>query len=84
MEIDEQSWIGERFIDETWAEQAKSWTLRPAHSCVAHEHGQHPFAVGFIEAKDVQAPVIAPNLDVAVVRSIPLIERFENVDLMPA
>jgi len=30
-------------------------TLRPAHSCsrVAHEHGQRPFSVGFIEAKDV-------------------------------
>jgi hypothetical protein len=38
--------------------------------------------VGFIEAKDVQASVIAPNLDVAIVRSVPLIERFENVDLM--
>jgi hypothetical protein len=39
--------------------------------------------VGFIEAKDVQASVVAPDLDVAVVRSVPLIERFENVDLMP-
>jgi len=38
--------------------------------------------LGFIEAKDVQASVIAPNLDVAIVRSVPLIERFENVDLM--
>jgi hypothetical protein len=39
--------------------------------------------LGFIEAKDVQASVTAPNLDVAIVRSVPLIERFENVDLMP-
>jgi hypothetical protein len=38
--------------------------------------------VGFIEAKDVQASVTAPNLDVAIVRSVPLIERLENVDLM--
>jgi hypothetical protein len=38
--------------------------------------------VGFIEAKDVQASVTAPNLDVAIVRSVPLIEHFENVDLM--
>ena len=38
--------------------------------------------MGFIEAKDVQASVTAPNLDVAIVRSVPLIERFENVDLM--
>jgi hypothetical protein len=27
---------------------------------------------------------MSPNLDVAVVRSVPLIERFENVNLMPA
>jgi hypothetical protein len=40
--------------------------------------------VGLIEAKDVQASVIAPDLDVAVIRSVPLIERFENVDLMSA
>jgi|307.fasta_scaffold401382_2 hypothetical protein len=39
---------------------------------------QPPFGVGFIEAKDVQASVMAPDLDVAVVRSVPLIERFEN------
>jgi hypothetical protein len=26
---------------------------------------------------------MSPNLDVAVVRSVPLIERFENVNLMP-
>jgi hypothetical protein len=38
--------------------------------------------VGFIEAKDVQASVTAPNLDVTIVRSVPLIEHFENVDLM--
>jgi hypothetical protein len=38
--------------------------------------------VGLIEAKDVQASVIGPNLDVTIVRSIPLIEHLENVDLM--
>jgi hypothetical protein len=27
---------------------------------------------------------MSPNLDIAVVRSVPLIERFENVNLMPA
>ena len=27
---------------------------------------------------------MSPNLDVAVVRSVPLIERFENINLMPA
>ncbi len=44
---------------------------------------QPPFGVGFIEAKDVQASVMAPDLDVAVVRSAPLIECFENIDPVP-
>ena len=34
--------------------------------------------------EDVQASVMSPNLDVAVVSSVPLIERFENVNLTPA
>jgi hypothetical protein len=41
-----------------------------------------PFSVGLIETKDVQVSIIVPDLDVAVVRSVPLIKRFENVDLM--
>jgi hypothetical protein len=49
----------------------------------ACEHHYRPVS-GFIEAKDVQASTMSPNLDVAVVRSVPLIERFENVNLMPA
>jgi hypothetical protein len=40
--------------------------------------------VEFIEAKDVYASIMSPDLDVAVVRSVPLIELFENVNLMPA
>jgi hypothetical protein len=40
--------------------------------------------VEFIEAKDVYASIMSPDLDVAVVRSVPLIERFENVNLIPA
>jgi hypothetical protein len=40
--------------------------------------------VELIEAKDVHASIMSPDLDVAVVRSVPLIERFENVNLMPA
>ena len=39
--------------------------------------------MGFIEAKDVQASIMASDLDVAVVRPVPLVERLENVDLMP-
>src|SRR5215207_4214006 len=58
--------------------------LRYAHLCSrAPEHRQLPFGARFIEAKDVEASIIAPDLDVAVVSSVPLIERFENVDLIP-
>ena len=38
----------------------------------------------FIEAKDVQASIMASDLDVAVVRPVPLVKRFKNLDLMPA
>jgi hypothetical protein len=48
------------------------------------EHRQRPFGVEFIEAKDVQASIMASDLDVAVVRPVPLVKRFENLDLMPA
>jgi hypothetical protein len=37
----------------------------------------------FIDPEDVQISVSAPSLDVPVVAAVPLIERFENVDLMP-
>jgi hypothetical protein len=58
--------------------------LRHAHLCSrAPEHRQLPFGARFIEAKDVEASIIAPDLDIAAVSSVPLIERFENVDLMP-
>jgi hypothetical protein len=36
----------------------------------------------FINSEDVQISVSAPSLDVPVVGAVPLIERFENVDLM--
>jgi hypothetical protein len=48
------------------------------------EHNQFPFRVTFIEPEDVQTSVSAAGLDVSVVRAVPLIERFENVDLPPA
>jgi hypothetical protein len=37
----------------------------------------------FIDPENVQISVSASGLNVAVVGAIPLIERFENVDLMP-
>jgi len=36
----------------------------------------------FIDPENVQISVSASGLDVTVVRAGPLIERFENVDLM--
>src|SRR5262249_16945944 len=46
------------------------------------EHCQVPFGAGSVEAKNIQT-IIAPDLDVAVVRSAPLIECFENIDSVP-
>ena len=46
------------------------------------EHCQVPFGAGFVEAKNIQT-IVAPDLDVAVVRSAPLIECFENIDPVP-
>jgi hypothetical protein len=47
------------------------------------EQRKFPFGLRFIEPKDVQTSVSAPDLEVSIVRAVPLIERFENVDLMP-
>src|SRR6266446_6540688 len=46
------------------------------------EHCQVPFGAGFVEAKNIQT-IGASDLDVAVVRSAPLIECFENIDPVP-
>jgi hypothetical protein len=46
------------------------------------EHRQVPFGAGFVEAKNIQT-ILAPDLDVAVVSSAPLIECFENIDPVP-
>ena len=46
------------------------------------EHRQVPFGAGFVEAKNIQT-IVAPDLDIAVVRSAPLIECFENIDSVP-
>jgi hypothetical protein len=59
--------------------------LRHAPLCSrAPEHRQRPSGLEFIEAKDVEASIMAADLDVAVVRPVPLVERFANLDLMPA
>ena len=41
-----------------------------------------PFGASFVEAKNIRT-IAAPDLDVAVVRSAPLIECFENIDSVP-
>ena len=46
------------------------------------EHCQVPFGAGFVEPKNIQT-IVSPDLDVAVVRSAPLIECFENIDPVP-
>ena len=49
----------------------------------APEHGQLPFGVGFVHAEDVHALVTAFEFDVAIVSSVPPIERFDDIDLTP-
>jgi len=46
------------------------------------EHRQVPLGAGFVEAKNIQT-IVAPDLDVAVVRSAPLIECFQDIDPVP-
>ena len=47
------------------------------------KHGYLQFGAMFIEPKHVETSVGGPGLHVPVVRAVPLIERFEKVDLMP-
>jgi len=80
-EIDEQSRIGERFVDEAGLNE-------PCHARLSHaylrlrplEHRQFPVGARFVEFQDVQRPVVAPDFDVAVVRPVPLIERFGDFE----
>jgi hypothetical protein len=44
-------------------------------------HGQLPFVVSFIEAKDVHTAVIRFDFDVAIVG--PLFDHFNEVDATP-
>jgi hypothetical protein len=73
-----------RFID-------KAGLDKPGHRALgrervisgAPEHGQLPFGVGFVQAEDVHALVTAFEFDVAIVSSVPPIERFDDIDLTP-
>ena len=76
--------IRKRFID-------KAGLDKPGHRALgrervisgAPEHGQLPFGVGFVQAEDVHALVTAFEFDVAIVSSVPPIERFDDIDLTP-
>jgi hypothetical protein len=45
------------------------------------EHRQLPLHATIVEAQNVQVSVVALNLEVAIVWSIPLIDGFDNFDL---
>ena len=47
----------------------------------ALEHNQLPFRVNLVEAQDVKISVVAPDLEVAVVSAMPLIEVVDHLDL---
>src|SRR5947208_10816552 len=44
------------------------------------EHRQIPCASALVEAQDIKSTVIAFDLHIAIVESVPLIERFDNID----
>ena len=49
----------------------------------ALEHRQFPLTTAFIDAQNVQIVVVAFDLEVAIVSSIPLIDGFDDFDLAP-
>jgi hypothetical protein len=49
----------------------------------ALEHRQLPLRTALVEAQNVQIAVIAFDLEVAIVWSIPLIDNFDDFDLAP-
>jgi hypothetical protein len=50
----------------------------------APEHCQFPFRPTLFEAQNVQIAVVAFDLEVAIVWSIPLIDGFDDFDPAPA
>lgn len=80
-EIDEQSRIGEGFVDEVGLNKPCHAGLR--QFCLRLrplEHRQFPVSTRFIEFQDVQGRIVAPDFDVTVIRPVPLIERFDDFD----
>jgi hypothetical protein len=50
---------------------------------MALEHHQLPLRKTLVEAQNVQIAVVAFDLEIAIVRSIPLIDVFDDFDLAP-
>src|SRR5256885_13485935 len=49
----------------------------------ALEHRQLPLRTTLVEAQNVQIAVVAFDLEVAIIWSMPLIDGFDNFDLAP-
>src|SRR5262249_46183120 len=47
-------------------------------SALALEHGEFPVLMRVVDAQDVEAAIVAPHLDVAIVGPEPLIEGFHH------
>jgi hypothetical protein len=56
------------------------------HACQrdCHDHDYLPAITDFIEAKDVDATVMSSDFDVAIARSKPLVNDFDDIDPTPA
>ena len=48
------------------------------------EHDYLPAIADFVEAKDVDATVMSSDFDVAIARSKPLVDDFDDIDPTPA
>ena len=48
------------------------------------EHDYLPAGADFVEAKDADATVMSSDFDVAIARSKPLVDDFDDIDPTPA
>jgi len=56
---------------------------RSRFSLRALEHHELPNRAKLVQAQDVEISIVAPDLEVAVVSAMPLIEIIDNLDLTP-
>src|SRR5437667_5185326 len=69
-----------RASDRSMAAASECRRVRQAANPRALEHRQLPMAVSIVDAQDVSGAVVALDLDVAVIRPEPLIERLDDAD----